>query len=278
MCSSMLIRTGRAAVVLALLAGTPAIAAPPPATEMTEADRARWTELLETYFPGRAAEPAGDMLRLEAPYRAADAALVPIAIHVAPQQGDPVRRLHLLVDDNPVPLVFTAEIGERGLPHMLETRVRVDQYTHVHALAETESGRLLETSAFVKASGGCSAPALKDPEQALARMGRMKLNLPADIRAGQPVEAQALISHPNNSGLQFDQITRTYIQPHYIERVSIRYNGAPVLDVKTDISMSEDPSLHFRFVPDAEGMLEVEAVDSKGATFRQSWPVGAPPA
>lgn len=274
-----LIRTGATALMLTLAATLPAQAQSQAtaAEQMSPADKERWTQLLETYFPGQSPEPAGDALRIEAPERAADAALVPISLHIAAGKDDPVMKLHLLVDDNPVPLVFTAEVGPRGVADMLQTRIRVDQYTHLHALAETQSGRLLETGTFIKASGGCSAPALKDPEQALARLGKMKLNLPPVIRPGQPVEAQVLISHPNNSGLQFDQVSRTYIQPHYIERVSIRYNGVSVLDMKTDISMSEDPSLHFHFVPEAEGTLEVEAVDSKGETFRQAWPVGAAP-
>ena len=41
---------------------------------------------------------------------------------------------------------------------MIETRVRVDQYTNVHAVAETADGKLFVSTVFVKAAGGCSAP------------------------------------------------------------------------------------------------------------------------
>ncbi|HYE50019.1 MAG TPA: quinoprotein dehydrogenase-associated SoxYZ-like carrier [Azospirillaceae bacterium] len=264
-------------LLLAALLAAPAALAEPATDPQSEADARRWAELVETYFPGRTTEPAGDRLRLEAPARAADAALVPVAVHLAPG-GDPVRRLHLIVDDNPVPRALVAEIGPRGAQAGIETRVRVDEYTHVHAVAETEGGRLLEAGTFVKASGGCSAPALKDPAQAAARLGRMKLNLPPEIRPGEPARAQLLVSHPNSSGLQFDQVSRTYISPHYVQRISVRYNGESVAEFETDIALSEDPSIHFAFLPEAAGTIQVEVTDSKGAVFSQEWPVAANPA
>ena len=249
---------------------------PVPAEETSEADRARWQEVANAYFPGRRLEPAGAGLRLEAPRRAADAAIVPISVQAGTgQAADPVTRLHLIIDDNPVPRAFVAHFGPQSAGASIETRVRINEYTHVHAVAETAAGRLLEASTFVRASGGCSAPALKDPDDAMARLGRMKLNLPPVVRAGEPARAQLLISHPNSSGLQFDQISRTYIPAHYVERIRIHYNGRMVTELETDISLSEDPSVHFTFLPEQEGVLEAETVDSKGGVFRGQWPVKA---
>ncbi|QJE71976.1 quinoprotein dehydrogenase-associated SoxYZ-like carrier [Aerophototrophica crusticola] len=254
-----------------LLAPLPAYAQEAPTPE----DQERWAYVRETLFPGRKAEPAGDRLALEAPNRAADASIVPIAVTAKDDPADPVTKLHLFIDDNPVPRALSATLGPAAARPALETRVRVNEYTWVHAVAETKAGRLLETGRFVKASGGCSAPALKDPAEAAARLGRMKLNLPADFRPGEPVKAQILVSHPNNSGLQFDQVSRTYIPAHYVDKVLVRYNGQEVATVEADISLSEDPSLHFAFTPEPTGTLEVEVTDSKGASFKQSWPVAA---
>ena len=65
------------------------------------------------------------------------------------------------------------------------TRARVDEYTFVRAIAETVDGRLLMATRFVKASGGCSAPAGGDEAAMLAAMGRMQFRL-ADA-ASRPV-------------------------------------------------------------------------------------------
>ena len=49
---------------------------------------------------------------------------------------------------------------------MISTRVRVDSYTNVHAVAELSDGTLHVTKTFVKASGDCSAPAAKNADEA----------------------------------------------------------------------------------------------------------------
>ena len=128
-------------------------------------------------------------------------------------------------------------------------------------------------STYVKAAGGCSAPSLKDHDKAMARLGKMKLKQTIVAGPGEPNQAQILISHPNYSGLQFDQVSRNFIPPLYIEKIRILFGGREVLSVDGDISLSEDPSIHFYFVPDGPGDIEVEALDTEGQIFKQSWPV-----
>ncbi len=250
------------------------------AAAQTEQDEARWAELAELYFPGQTITDRPDLLTMEAPYRAHDAAIVPIRVTATFEQSEAmaVERLWLLVDDNPVPLVGKFDFGEDIAVADLTTRVRVNEYTYIHAVAEMNDGSAIMTRAFVKAAGGCSAPAMKDPEVAAARLGNMRFNLPETVIAQTPITTQLLISHPNNTGMQFDQITRNYVPPHYIETVKVSYNGEPVLNIEADISMSEDPSFHFSFIPEGEGVIDVEIVDSKQNVFTESWPVTAAPA
>ncbi|KAA0676930.1 quinoprotein dehydrogenase-associated SoxYZ-like carrier [Roseomonas genomospecies 6] len=235
----------------------------------------RWDMLRDMYFSGRTVEDAGPLLSLEAPKRANDAAVVPVRIVTAPGAGIQVTAVHLIVDGNPVPLAATFRFAQGDSPQTIDTRLRVDAYTNITAVAETGDGRLLRTVQFVKASGGCSAPALKNAQLTVARMGKMKLNLPDSIAAGKPMTAQLLISHPNYTGMQYDQLNHYIIPAHYVKRIAIRYNGAPVLDVQSDISLSEDPSIHFSLVPDEQGTLEVIAEDSNGRIFNESWPIRA---
>ena len=250
------------------------------ALAQTEEDEARWPELAEIYFPGKTIVDRPDLLTMEAPYRAHDAAIVPIRVTATfPQsEGMAVERMWLLVDDNPVPMVGKFEFGEDISVADLTTRVRVNEYTYIHAVAELNDGSAIMTRAFVKAAGGCSAPAMKDPEVAAARLGNMRFNLPETVVAQTPITAQLLISHPNNTGMQFDQITRNFVPPHYIETVRVTYGGETILDIEADISMSEDPSFHFSFVPEGEGVIDVHIVDSEQNVFTESWPVSALPA
>ena len=250
------------------------------ALAQTEEDEARWAELAEIYFPGQTIVDRPDLLTMEAPYRAQVAAIVPIRVTATFPQNEAmaVERMWLLVDDNPVPMVGKFEFGEDISVADLTTRVRVNEYTYIHAVAELNDGSAIMTRAFVKAAGGCSAPAMKDPEVAAARLGNMRFNLPETVVAQTPVTAQLLISHPNNTGMQFDQITRNFVPPHYIETVRVTYGGETILDIEADISMSEDPSFHFSFIPEGEGVIDVHIVDSKQNVFTESWPISALPA
>jgi sulfur-oxidizing protein SoxY len=248
-------------------------------------DYERWDAVREVYFPGRTIEDGSAFLSLDAPYRAQDAALVPVTVKAAlpADAGWSIKTLTLLIDGNPVPLAGkfhlhdeAANAGHRNLS--IGTRVRVNEYTLIHAVAETTDGRLFSAERYVKAAGGCSAPAMKNPEQAMARLGKMKLNLPQSVPAGSDVTAQLLVSHPNHSGMQFDQISRTYVPPYFIRSIKVSYAGQPVMDVETDISLSEDPSLHFTFTPKAAGDLKAEVVDSKDQTYTGDWQVTPQPA
>ena len=48
----------------------------------------------------------------------------------------------------------------------------------------------------------------------------------------------------------------------------------PILEVESDISLSEDPAITFSFVPTVQGALTVEVEDTEGRHFEQSWSLG----
>jgi sulfur-oxidizing protein SoxY len=90
---------------------------------------------------------------------------------------------------------------------------------------------------------------------------------------GEPNQVQVLISHPNYSGLQMDQITRHYIPAHFVQDVRITYAGQTIMTVEGAISISEDPSFHFSYVPEGPGEFAVEVRDTEDAVFSRSWQI-----
>ena len=120
---------------------------------------------------------------------------------------------------------------------------------------------------FVKASGGCSAPAGADLDAAKRRLGKMKFKTDKPVLPGQPLAVQLRLSHPNLTGLQMDQVTRLYAPAHYVETVKISFEGRPVFSAETGFSLSENPSFRFHFVPDGAGELHAEVVDTDGLRF-----------
>jgi sulfur-oxidizing protein SoxY len=261
-------------LALALLLGLAAVL--PARAEMDDAARAqRWADLRQAIFGDRVLSDGAAVVSIDAPARAENAALVPVTLRVDAARSKDVRKLYLVIDDNPSPLAAVFGFGPAGDAREVATRVRVDDYTNLHAVAEMADGTLFVAERFVKAAGGCSAPAGNDPAVALARLGKMKLRFAGTPLPGEPQTAQLLISHPNSSGLQMDQVTRNYIPADFIQQVRIFYAGKAVLTVDSDIALSEDPSLRFAFLPEAAGELKVEVDDSSQRHFQQSWPLGA---
>jgi len=229
-------------------------------------------------FAGRSFEQGADqVIALEAPNRAEDAAVVPILIHaVQAQQADRwIRKIYLVIDKNPSPMgavfTLTPDSGRADI----ETRVRIEDYSWVRAIAETQDGKLYMAMKYVKASGGCSAPAGKDMEAAMARLGRMKIRTDAGLQMNQPNLAELMISHPNVSGLAMDQVTRMYAPPRFVRTVQVSYAGKTVMSADVDFTISENPNFRFYFVPRADGDLKAEVVDSNDATFETSLAIRA---
>ena len=81
----------------------------------------------------------------------------------------------------------------------------------------------------------------------------MKLTLGDRSSPDAPVRAKLLISHPNNSGLQMDQLTRNYIPADFMQILDVTYNGQPVFRLESDIAISEDPTFNFSFLPGRPG-------------------------
>jgi sulfur-oxidizing protein SoxY len=263
-------------LIAAILLATAVVPATAEVSE--EARSARWADLRAQIFGDRAVEDGSDLIAIEAADRAEDAAIVPVKIKLADGLRGRVSRIYFVIDDNPSPLAGRFTFGPLADPREIATRIRVDDYTYLHAVAETKDGRLYATERFIKAAGGCSAPAGKDQELAMQRLGQMKMSLAGPVHLGSPVEAHLLVSHPNASGMQMDQVTRNYVHADFVRSIKISYNGADVLSVESDISISEDPSLTFEFVPSAQsGELSAEIDDSNNRHFAKSWPVKVEP-
>lgn len=264
-----------------LIAGVllPLLAAPF-ASAQTNTAYDPWPGLVQDIFNSRPMKDGSGLLALEMPARAEDAAVVPVTLRTTMPAGDTrrVTSITLVIDQNPSPLAARFDLGKDAGVTEISTRVRVNSYTNVHAVAELSDGELYMVMTYVKASGGCAAPAAKNPEEAKARLGQMRLRQFAKAGAGEgPAsgarEAQIMIGHPNNSGLQMDQLTQLYIPAFFINEIRVWQDDSQVLAMTGGISISEDPNIRFSYVPNGARRIRVEAKDTDGHVFQNEWKV-----
>lgn len=232
------------------------------------ANPSAWDGIRKDAFGTREILDGAGMIVLEAPQRAEDAATVPITVRMPAAFASGVKSLTLVIDQNPSPVVATFNYGEAAGsgPRMLATRVRIDQYSNVRAIAETNDSKLYMTTAFVKASGGCSAPASKDADEAAKEMGKMRIKTAAGKEDGSDV-AQVMLKHPNTSGMAMDQISHAYPPARFIDKLSVTTGGKLIFSMEGGISISEDPNFRFTFKGNPADQMDVKAEDSSGTQF-----------
>jgi len=240
------------------------------ADESATPDTDIWRKVRADLFGGRSLEEdkTGARIRIEIPARAADAAVVPLSIRVTPRAGEkPPAKIYVVIDRNPSPVAAIFEFGAGSGGAEIETRVRIEEYTWVRVIAEAADGALVAAQRYVKAAGGCSAPAGKSLSERQAGMGQMKWRIADASSSTEPRAVQLMIRHPNDSGLAMDQLTRHYDPPHYVRNVRITRDGVLVLDADVDFSISQNPAFRFLLAPGPTDNLRAEVTDSTDMKF-----------
>jgi len=253
---------------------------------MSQQSEETWKAIKPDIFGDKTILDGDSFLTMDAPMRAEDAAVVPLTIRaLKPQAGETtIKAITLVIDENPAPVAATVRFGPAAATASFSTRLRVNAYSYIRAIAEMNDGSLRMIKRFVKASGGCSAPALKDEDKSVSDIGQLRLRqfVQGDAEAKDyalapndsgAMEAQIMIRHPNYSGLQMDQVTMLYIPARFIQEIVLKRGDDVVLTMEGGISLSENPSFRFAFRRDGNGDLASRAEDTQKNVFEKSWPV-----
>ncbi|MGA0613296.1 quinoprotein dehydrogenase-associated SoxYZ-like carrier [Paracoccus sp. KR1-242] len=255
----------RLALVLALLAAPHLVLAAEIENPLQPSEA--WDDLRSSII-GTDDEPPIDpaILLLDAPKRADNPALVPV--HITQPPGAPaITGLALVVDGNPAPVAAEFTFGKALMPLDFEVRVRVDSYSDLRAVATLADGRKVMAGRFVKASGGCAAPAGKSMDDMRATMGEMKFRRTEED--GRQI-GTLMIRHPNFSGLQRDQVTLLTIPAEFIQTLEVTQDGAELFTMNAGISISEDPVFRFGWSP-GDAPVKIHAQDTEGRVWDQSF-------
>jgi sulfur-oxidizing protein SoxY len=239
-----------------------------------DASSPEWERLSAKLFGGRVPQHGQSVVQIAAPLRAAYGASVPVKItsHLPQRPDRYVKRMHVIVDKNPSPVAAVLDLTPLLGQADFETRLRVDEYSHVRVVSELSDGTLHTDSRYVKTSGGCSAPPNRDAPHLI---GRTQLKLAGELRFGAPVPADVTVIHPNDTGFELNNVTVMFIPPHFVRSMRLTYDGQRLFDAELDFSLSENPTLRFQFVPRGPGVLRAEVTDSKDAQFAGTLQVGS---
>ncbi len=245
-----------------------------------QADEDIWPLLKEQAFGERPIAEEDGMVVLETPAKVEDAALVPLTVRVPPSVTGKLKSLTLFIDKNPNPRVATLTFGPAagaGGERSFSTRVRVDNFSHVRAVLETEDGSLHMATKFLAAAGGCAAMQAKDPEADVAGMGKTIVRtFPPALRSSPVWAGQVMIKHPNHNGMQLDINTAKFIPAQFVKEMTVKRDGELVFKLDATFSISTNPNFRFTFGRAENNNLDVVLVDTDGTSFSgQSVPSGS---
>lgn len=230
-----------------------------------------WPHVREQAFGDRPIQDEDGMVAIEAPDKVEDAGLVPLTVRVPPSVKGPLKSLSLFIDNNPDPKVATLTFGPAagtGGERSFSTRVRVDNFSYVRAVLETEDGNLHMTKKFLAAAGGCAAMQAKDPDADAAGMGKMMVRTFSPALESNTIwAAQVMLRHPQHNGMQLDINTAKFIPALYIKEMTVKRDGHLVFKMDSTFSISTNPNFRFTFGKGNANNLEVEIVDTAGAVF-----------
>jgi sulfur-oxidizing protein SoxZ len=104
----------------------------------------------------------------------------------------------------------------------------------------------------------------------MSDIGKVRLRLPASIKAGDVVRVRCLVIHPMERIQRDPQgkiIDKKY---NYIDRVTVTYLGKTVATFDTTQSVSENPFFAFSVKATDPGTLTVKFHDTHGDTYEGS--------
>ena len=268
-------RTDRCVALLAIAMACMALAGPAHAGSA-------WDDIRPAAFGDRAIQDGTGLLALKAPYRAEDQRAMPLSVETAFADGRTVKSVTFIVDENPMPVAAAFRFADGRARTALTVNVRLDRASPVRVVVEASDGALYMTEKFVKASGlgVCAAPPIGDEREIARTMGRMQL---ADVTGGEKSagvtrfrrSAALDIRHPQNTGMQMNQITLLYIPHRYITSIAVRQGDAKLFDLEGSMTLSENPHIAFDYQVNGAGQLSVTVQDTSNATWEQAFAVGS---
>ena len=262
------------AFALAALAGSAAF----PALANVVVGTIAWNDLKPDIFGAREIQDGKGKVLLNAPYRADDQRSVPVSANVNLGPGKQLKSVTLIVDEDPAPVAAVFHFPVARDRVAVSANLRLNGPSLVRAVAEDTDGNLYMTETLVKVSGlgACASPPITDQEIATKTLGKMNFADVTELAKGTQASsishrARLEIMHPNNSGMQMNQITLLYIPARYIDHIDISQGDTRLVEITGSISLSENPVVEFDYRMGGTGPFVINVSDSDGTKWQRSF-------
>lgn len=262
--------------LIVLLVSIFAIASPVQQASASEA----WNSIKDEVYGAREMLNGSHVITLSAPYRPEDVMQTRLQAEVKLAANQTIKTIAFVVDNNPMPVAARFTLGQQRRQANFATNIRLNEASDVHVVVESSDGKLYVVEQHIKFAGGqasCSAPPAGDPEEIIANMGKMRLEL-LSKPATQSRQVQRVgyeLNHPNHTGMVLDQMTLLYVPLMMVEKIEAWQGDELVFEMDGSITMSQNPSVEFDFLTNGAETLTFRAKDTDGHEWKKTLPIGA---
>jgi sulfur-oxidizing protein SoxY len=259
---------GLAAVAAGLLGGRRGVEADSPARRWSVNDPRALSPVERLHFPA---------VRL--PVMTGNGDRVPITIEMSHpmEPGHHITRVTVVNERDPVPLKGIFELTPiTGLVH-LAFQARIDEgVSEVTVTAECNLHGAWTSTGTVRVAdgaGGCSDPSPSRTRSGSTEILPPRLRLPGlvragRVRAGEVLEAQLLMRHPNRTGLvRRDGKFVAESEPFHLRELEVFYGEMRASRFLFTSALSDDPLITFRVRAGQGGLLRALLVNTRGQRF-----------
>lgn len=239
-----------------------------------------WDSIKAEVYGTRELLNGSHVIKLTAPYRPDDVMQTRLHAEVKLAAGQLIKSIAFVVDNNPSPVAARFTLGQKRRQANFATNIRLNEASDVHIVVETDGGKLYVVEQHIKFAGGqasCSAPPAGDPEEIVANMGKMKLELLSEpaTRSRQTQRVRYELNHPNHTGMVLDQMTLLYVPLMLVNKIEAWHGSEMVFELDGSITMSQNPSVEFDFLTNGSQSLTFRARDTDGNEWKKTLPIGA---
>jgi sulfur-oxidizing protein SoxZ len=96
-----------------------------------------------------------------------------------------------------------------------------------------------------------------------------RVQVPPQVRKGEPFEIRVLVQHPMETGFRRDQ-NGAAVPLNIVDKLVCRIGGREVFRAELGTGIAANPYLSFYAIAEQSGQVEVEWSDDRGARGRAS--------
>ncbi len=240
------------------------------ATWFVQAFEAKHTAEVMAAFKATAVPVAAD-LRIEAPQKAENGAVVQVELHSG-QAAGALQALRILAEANPTPLIASFELGPQVLPRVV-TRIKLAQSGEVIALAQQANGQFQQQRRqVIVLEDGCGGSEREEPFASSIKM-RARL-LEASASGPSLTELKIIILHPMRTGRSKNEDGQS-LPAHFMQLMQVVMQGKVVVDAQTGTGIARNPYFTFYLQGAREGdVISVHWQDNLGYEGQAQTTVG----